>query len=399
MPRRATGDDGRAGLEGNRDVLICGASFAGLAAARELAGSGADVLVLDRYEIGERATSACGIPTEWLRALGLIEIERQRFDELVVHTPGARTVLDLPFSFSTFDYDEMCERLWRDCDASFATATVSGRRAGGDGRVEVETDRGTVSAPLVVDALGWRRILARGDGYQPLDAPLTRALEVYPPAHSPDLEVWVDRRYARAGYGWSFPAGEEVRVGACSYEPRDHVRAGTDRIAADLGHGSSRYQGNWIPHELRPPTEGGVFFAGDSAGQCLPLTAEGIRTALYYGIAAGREARAVLEGRRSREEALSAYAALHDSHRRGFGILLFFQRLIPRIPPRLLKPLFRIYRTQALIDLTFNAYLDLAPPEFAATASTHDEGGPGEQQADTDEALGAERDLVQAEQA
>ena len=53
---------------GRHDVLICGASFAGLAVARELSGSGADVLVVDRYEIGERQTSACGIPTDWLRA-------------------------------------------------------------------------------------------------------------------------------------------------------------------------------------------------------------------------------------------------------------------------------------------------------------------------------------------
>jgi menaquinone-9 beta-reductase len=30
------------------DVLVCGASFAGLAVARELAGSGADVLLVDR---------------------------------------------------------------------------------------------------------------------------------------------------------------------------------------------------------------------------------------------------------------------------------------------------------------------------------------------------------------
>ena len=51
-------------------MLICGASFAGLAVARELSGAGARVLVLDRYEIGERQTSACGIPTEWLRAWG-----------------------------------------------------------------------------------------------------------------------------------------------------------------------------------------------------------------------------------------------------------------------------------------------------------------------------------------
>ncbi len=357
------------------------------------------MLVLDRYEIGERATSACGIPTDWLRALGLIEIELQRFGELVVHTPGGRIVLNLPYTFSTFDYEAMCAALWRECDADFETATVTGARPGEGEEIVVETDRGALSAPLVLDGLGWRRILARGDGYQPLDAALTRALEVHPSGNSADLEVWVDRRYARAGYGWSFPAGAEVRVGACSYEPRDHVREGTDTLAADLGRDQLRYQGNWIPHRLRAPSEGGVFFVGDSAGQCLPLTAEGIRTALYYGIAAGREMRAVHAGRRSREQALAAYARLHDSHRRGFGVLLFFQRLLPRIPPRMLRPLFAIYRTQALIDLTFNAYLRLAPPQFATPASANDQHGPGEQQTDAEQPLGAERDLVQAEKA
>jgi flavin-dependent dehydrogenase len=351
-------------------VVICGASFAGLAAARELSGTGADVLVLDRYEIGERPTSACGIPTDWLRALGLIDVELQRFGELVVHVPGGTIVLDLPYTFSTFNYDEMCELLWQDCDATFQKATVSGRGEGEGGDVTVETDRGPVSAPLVLDALGWRRLLAPDGGYQPLDAPLTRALEVHPAGRSEDLEVWVDRRYARAGYGWSFPAGDEVRVGACSYDPPDHVREGTDLLAADLGYERVRYQGNWIPHELRPPTEGGVFFAGDSAGQCLALTAEGIRTALYYGVAVGREMRAVLAGEKSRGAAISAYTELHDSHRTGFGVLLFVQRLIPRIPPRLLAPLFRIYRTQLLINLSFNAYLRIAPPEFAADPAT-----------------------------
>jgi flavin-dependent dehydrogenase len=294
----------------------------------------------------------------------------------------------------------MCELLWRDCDARFETATVTGRRAAGDpAELAVETDRGPVSAPLVVDAMGWRRILATDDGFQPLDAPLTRALEVHPWGAGEDLEVWVDRRYVRAGYGWSFPAGEELRVGVCSYDPRPPVREGTDLLGADLGHERVRYQGNWIPHELRPAAEGGVFYAGDSAGQCLPLTAEGIRTALYYGIAAGRELRAVVEGRQSREQALAAYDELHDSHRGGFRLLLFFQRLIPKIPPRLLGPLFRIYKTQRLIDLTFNAYLRVAPPDFARDTSAHDQDGPGEQEGDAEEALGAERDLVQAEQA
>jgi flavin-dependent dehydrogenase len=383
-------------LDGHRDVLICGASFAGLAAARELAGSGADVLVVDRYEIGERPTSACGIPTDWMRALGLMEVELQRFGELVVHTAGGTAVLDLPYTFSTFNYDEFCELLWRDCDATFEIATVNGRAASanGDGSFQIETDRGTVSAPLVVDTLGWRRLL--GKHVQPVDAPLTRALEVHPKGQSDDLAVWVDRRYARAGYGWCFPAGGELRIGACSYAPGDHVREGTDLIAADLGGDRVRYQGNWIPHELRAPTEGGIFFAGDSAGQCLPLTAEGIRTALYYGLAVGREMRAVHEGRRSHAEALAAYTRLHDSHRKGFGLLRFFQRLIPRVPPRTLPALFRIYSWQPLINLTFNAYLQLAPPGFVGD-SADDEKGAGDQQADPDQPLRAERDFVKAE--
>jgi len=65
MPRRATKRGAqRTPLSLDADVLICGASFAGLAVARELAGSGAKVVVIDRYEIGERQTSACAAPTK-----------------------------------------------------------------------------------------------------------------------------------------------------------------------------------------------------------------------------------------------------------------------------------------------------------------------------------------------
>src|SRR3954466_3039325 len=73
MPLRATKRGlERTPLNGSRDVLICGASFAGLAVARELSGSGARVLVLDRYEIGERPTCGAGIPTHWLPGPGLM---------------------------------------------------------------------------------------------------------------------------------------------------------------------------------------------------------------------------------------------------------------------------------------------------------------------------------------
>ena len=374
MPTRATkrGDE-RTPLDGSHDVLICGASFAGLAIARELAGSGADVMIVDRYEIGERQTSACGIPTEWMRRLGLMDCERQRFDTLVMHTPHGDARYKLPWTFSTFDYREMCQLLWADCDATFETAKVNGRahgafRSDGDrkapGEIAIDTDRGTISAPLVVDALGWRRMLASGDGFQPPDAPLSRGLEVHPNGNGEDLEIWIDRRYVPAGYGWSFPARDEVRVGVGSFDPRFHVRQTTELLAEDLGRDRVRYQGNWIPHKLRRGTEGGVFFAGDSAGHCLPLSAEGIRTALYFGIALGRELREVVEGRQTREQAAAAYAEFNDSHEWKFRWMLRVQRLVPRVPPRLLGPLIRVLGSRRFIEWSFNHYLAIAPPDF-----------------------------------
>jgi menaquinone-9 beta-reductase len=369
MPTRATkrGDE-RTSLEGSHDVLICGASFAGLAVARELAGSGADVLIVDRYEIGERQTSACGIPTGWLERLGLMEAERQRFDTLVIHTPHGDSRYQLPWTFSTFDYRTLCELLWDGCDARFETAKVEGlasAASNGADAIGVETDRGVISAPLVVDALGWRRVLAGPAGYQPPDAPLSRGLEVHPEGGGADLEIWIDRRYVPAGYGWSFPAGEETRIGVGSFDPKFHVRQTTELLAEDLERDRVRYQGNWIPHKLRGATGRGVFFTGDSAGHCLPLTAEGIRTALYFGIDLGRELRAVVDGRQTREQAAAAYAEFSDSHEFKFKWMLRTQKLVPRIPPRLVGPLIRVLGMKRFVDWSFRHYLAIAPPEFA----------------------------------
>jgi menaquinone-9 beta-reductase len=351
----------RTPLAGEADVLVCGASFAGLAVARELAGSGARVLVVDRYEIGERQTSACAAPTVWLERLGLTASIRQTFDELVVHTPHGTARPRLPWKLSTFDYRELCALLAEQGDFEFETAKVDGRSG-----TTVHTDRGDLSSGLVVDALGWRRVLAEGGVYQPPDAPLSRGLEVHPRGESPDLEVWIDRRYVPAGYGWNFPAGHELRVGVGSFDPRFHVKDTTVLLAEDLQLPAERYQGNWIPHRLREATEPGpVFFTGDSAGHCLPLTAEGIRTAFYFGIALGRELRAVIEGKQSRASALERYERFHESHRWKFETLLKGQRLLPRIHPRLLPPIFGALATRTVADWAFDHYLNIAPPQFA----------------------------------
>jgi len=376
MPVRATKRGAqRTPLDGSWDVVICGASFAGLAVARELRASDARVLVLDRYEIGERQTSACAAPTQWLVNLGLDGAIQQTFSSLLVHAPRGRSFRwSLPWTFSTFDYRTLCALLADQGDFTFETARVTGRtgfavrNASGaaPGDVTVHTDRGDVSAPLLVDALGWRRVLGTGANVQPPEARLSRGLEIHPDGNGRDLELWLDPRYVRAGYGWSFPADAEVRVGVGSFEPRDHVKEPTLALARDVDVPAVRFQGNWIPHQIRAAVDDGVFFVGDSAGHCLPTTAEGIRTALYFGIACGRELRAVLAGERTRGEALRRYGAFTHEHAWKFGALLKVQNAVGRVNPTPLMPLvLRALTNRRLARWAFEHYLAIAPPSFA----------------------------------
>jgi flavin-dependent dehydrogenase len=347
--RRRTGP--RTSLDGERaDVLVCGASFAGLAVARELAGSGLDVLLVDRYEVGERATSACAAPAPWLHAMGVEASIRQELGAMTFTTPHGTVRYELPWRWAAFDYRHLCELLFAQCDARFHTATVTGRT----GRT-VHTDRGDLHAGVLVDALGWRRVLDR-DGYQPPGAPLSRGLEVHPEIGGGDaLDVWIERSLVRSGYGWRVPAGGEARIGVGSYEPRHHVKEPTRALARRLDAGAVRWQGNWFPHRLRPAAADGVFFVGDSAGHCLPLSGEGIRTAFHFGIAAGRE----IAAGKPLERALADYAAFSASHARLYRFALALQRALPRIPPRVLTLALRALQGQS--DRMFTWYLAQAP--------------------------------------
>jgi hypothetical protein len=324
---------------------------------------------------------------------------------MAFHTPHGSARFRLPWTWSSFDYRELCLALWEQTDARFEIATVLGREgdvagsgAGGgdparrsrpasraagvaDGETSlsgdparrsrpatIHTDRGDITAPLIVDALGWRRILGPGENVQPPEAAISRGLEVHPHGGGTDLDIWIDRSLVREGYAWSVPAAGEQRVGVGSYEPRDHVKEPTVEIARRLEVDAVRYQGNWFPHRLRPAAEDGVFFVGDSAGHCFPLSGEGIRTAFYFGIACGRELRAVLAGEQTREQALNAYGRFSRGHAPAFAWALALQRAIPHIPPRALTALLAVMGRERPCRRAFSWYLEQAHPRAASAA-------------------------------
>jgi flavin-dependent dehydrogenase len=182
------------------------------------------------------------------------------FGSAAGHTPRvARARWALRSRFSTFDYPQLCEGLFDQAGAAeFDTAKVEGRT--GD---TVHTDRGDIRAPLIVDALGWRRVLGPHENVQPPEAALSRGLEVHPRGLGADLELWIDPRYVDAGYGWSFPARDELRIGVGSFDPHDPVKQPTLRLVEDVAASPTAIR-HWIPSPAAG-AEDGVFFAGDSA--------------------------------------------------------------------------------------------------------------------------------------
>ena len=139
---------------------------------------------------------------------------------------AARDVGALPWTFSTFDYPELC----RCCGSSRTPRSRPPRSTAA--AATWSTPTAATWRSVVVDALGWRRVL--GNGYQPPDAPLSRGLEVHPWGAGDEMEIWIDRRYVPAGYGWSFPAADELRIGVGSFDPRFHVKDTTVLLAEDL---------------------------------------------------------------------------------------------------------------------------------------------------------------------
>ena len=121
------------------DVIIAGASFAGLAVARELRGAGR-VLLLDHQDIGAGQTSACGTTVDVLRQLDLLISHQQTADRLVLHI-GKRTLsYPLPYPYCTFEYGQFCAALFEQSGATFERARVLGVA---DGNAVCPTPAGT----------------------------------------------------------------------------------------------------------------------------------------------------------------------------------------------------------------------------------------------------------------
>ncbi|MGH2373273.1 MAG: NAD(P)/FAD-dependent oxidoreductase [bacterium] len=304
------------------DVIIAGASFAGLAVARALS-SRSRVLVVDRQPLGEGVTSACAAPVGTVRVMGAETSIIQIHTALVIHTPGGSTTWPLPEPFCTFDYSRFCHAAAAGTRATFLQASVHGydRRC-------VLTSEGSREGHLLVDATGPRAALA-GHG-RPRHVAFGLESEI-PRRVDPGLHFYFVPEI-RDGYAWAFPCGEHTRFGVISYRGRTKVLPALNRFMARFDARPGNVHGGFLATGWTSGAVRGVFTVGDAAGQCLPVSGEGIRTAVLAGTHCGELVQQVLDGALSETAAQTAYREFIAADRRRYRGLLAANVLLLKWP-------------------------------------------------------------------
>lgn len=352
------------------DVLIVGGSFGGLAAASQLSGS---VLIIDRKPIGSGQRSACGTPLHVPRTLGLEESVLQVQEKAIIHI--GRHTIELPCAepFCTFDYEAFCHGLYHRTDADFVRASLHDVRPEGGGRLTVSTSAGEFSARYIVDASGWQAVAASSldPRFRPAKG-LGFGLETTVAHQSEGLSFWLDRGLHPGKVGWLFPCGEHSRVGLASYAGAGVKGKRVADFALDFGPGDHSLHGGYFPLRQRSPVEGPLFLVGDAAGQCMPLTAEGIRPAVYFGQQCGALLQRVLDEELTLAQAQSAYRRLHNGYRPLYRWLLQHQRWTTRLPAVLLAGLVRLAKVSGYSDRFLRRYCAMMPPTPLDGAETVD---------------------------
>lgn len=340
------------------DVVVAGASFAGLAVAQAACGR---VLVLDPQPLGEGQTSACGAPLSVVQQAGAAAAVQQVHRTLVVHTPRRTFVWDLDGEpYCTFDYRRFCYLAWGRTAADLVQATARSF----DG-TWVHTSAGRFRAEVVVDCTGWRATLARSAG--PASAgvgPRWRWFGIeteVPTPFEPGLHFYFWPEVVEDGYAWAFPCGEAVRFGVLSYRGRSRLGPELARFLARFGVRPRGYHGGFLGVGPRWSGAGRLFVAGDAAGHCLPLTGEGIRSALHAGWLVGSLASEVLRGRLTLEAAHGRYRAYVRAQRRAVAFLAGATGWARRLPPGLLAGVLAAWSAPALRRAFLRRYLRAFP--------------------------------------
>lgn len=327
------------------DVIIVGVSFAGLAVASKIKSS--KVLLIDSKPIGANIKSACGTILKMVLKLGFDDCVLQIHKKIVLHTANPNLTYHLKSPFCVVDGKKFCRRLFKQGKAEFLQANVLDF----DGLV-LRTNKGNLQADIFVDASGPNSALTKSRNHY-----FSFGLETIVDYQEKDLHFWYEPKVLPKGVFWLFPQGKTSRIGVGSYKGETKLRPYLEEFMNRFSLKIDSLHGGYFPHRLREPVINKVFLVGDSAGQCLPLTGEGIRPAIVFGQKCGEIIERILAGNISLAEGLKRYQNMALSKRKYYQAMYWLQQLLISIPESLFYPLAWLASKKPITSFVLNNYL------------------------------------------
>lgn len=288
-------------MAGSVDLLVVGASFAGLAAARSAATLGLRTVVVDRKPEAGAAPHTTGILVQ--EAAEAIDVPRRftrRIPGVRLYSPSLRCVnLEHPdYAFRATDLPPMMRWLAGEAGASGADLRFGCRVTGivRSARRVAAVGAGR-PARFLLGADGARSRVARLAGLGTNTRMLTGVEYEFTGVRGVDperLHVFLDSRLAPGYIGWVVPGVGITQVGlASSGGGRPDLAAFVERLGEVFDFRAAEVRsrrGGPIPvgGPVDPFACDRMMLVGDAAGHVSPLTAGGIHNALELGRLAGR---------------------------------------------------------------------------------------------------------------
>lgn len=284
-------------------VLVVGGGPAGATAARTLAREGRDTIFIDR-NLSFVKPCGGGIPSA---AFDELEIPHRlackHVDTVKIVSPN-NEALDIKLNGGTIAiaergvFDSELRHLAEESgakslQAEFRRFTDIGKTLTAE--IMIEGKGVKVTADYVVAADGVNSRVRIADGLPPAASLLTVS-EKLKGVVGDACEFWFGASHAPRFYSWVFPQRDSISVGTGALEPRE-IRVLWQRFLEKRGleNGHNALRGYKIPlWQGDLYNRGRIFYAGDAAGQVMPLSYEGI----YYAMKSGEfAARAIISGK------------------------------------------------------------------------------------------------------